>query len=175
MSKPQFTLIQSIILIAIAGLACSVPSQCRRNAMRDDCRVMAHYRASVSRHLTDIANSPGDWLEEFRPELRRLAARELAHARRLEKSGLFDREDEERISAAEFAANGMNLKSFWAKFDAAAARHGFKRHGFGGWLRGTGLFDWLAGCWPTFVAIAGLIGILRSLRRPRAGAPLYVG
>ncbi len=114
-----------------------------------------------------MGDDPAAWIDDFRPELRWLAAWRLAASRRVEQSGFYDDLEEERIARAELAAHGLNLNQFWARFNAAAARHGFKRPKVGPGHWESGIHTWLARCWPTFVAIAVLTWTLRQFsRRP---------
>jgi hypothetical protein len=75
----------------------------------------------------------------------------------LERSSFYDKDEEERIDAAEIAARGLNLNQFWSRFNAAAVRHAFKKPMVGPGHYESGIDKWLAACWPTFVAIAVLI------------------
>jgi hypothetical protein len=167
MEMPRLTLLQSMILLANLGLLCSLPIQCQRAAKREDCRIMAEIRASTAQELTLMADHAANWTQEFRPELRWLAARQRETSRRLEQSGFFDEAEEERIATAEIAAHGLNLNQFWARFNSAAARHGFQRPKLGPGHWETGIDRWLARCWPTFVAIALLTWTLRLFSRRR--------
>ncbi len=74
-----------------------------------------------------MGDEPAAWMDEFRPELRWLAARELGASRRLEQSSFYDQEEEERITTAELAAHGFDPDQFWSRFKTAAFKHGYKR------------------------------------------------
>ena len=114
-----------------------------------------------------MGDEPAAWMDEFRPELRWLAARELAASRRLEQSSFYDQEEEERITTAELAAHGFDPDQFWSRFNAAAFKHGYKRPKVGPGYWHSGIEQWLASCWPTFVAIAVLTGTLRLFSQRR--------
>jgi hypothetical protein len=170
MRVPQFTLLQSVILLAILALLCSLPIQCQRAENMEECRIAAQILADGAQELSIMGDDPAAWMDEFRPELRWLAARKLAASRRVERSGFYDSEEEERINAAEFAAHGLNLNQFWTLFNRTAAKHGFKKPKVGPGHWETGMDRWPASCWPTFLAIAILAWTLvpgRQRRRVR--------
>jgi hypothetical protein len=164
MRMRQLTLLESMFAIAVAGLFCSLPVQLRRVVDIDDCRMVAESHAESARILDEIANGNVAWIDEFRPELRRLALWERESSARLSRSSVFDVAEEGRLDDA---MDGRRVRQqFWARFDAAAARHGYQKPRPADMIRRSiGAGGALVKCWPTLC----LIGLLLAtfFRGPR--------
>jgi hypothetical protein len=171
---PRVTLLEVMILLAILALACSLPIQCQRDQDRANCRFLAKDHAGVAAVLTIMANHPAVWMDEFRPELRRLASWEMSQSQRLARSETYSDTEEFRIAEEFKPAHAERL--FWARFDMVAARHGYRKpklyrgpqspiQSIVGYLAGTETPMWsivgfLARSWPTHVTILFLARVL---------------
>jgi hypothetical protein len=125
MRPPRLSLLELMIVVAILGLACSVPSQYQRDYDRAACRFLARYQADHAAVLAIMADHPAAWMDEFRPGLRQRAAWAMGDSRHFLRSSIYDADEVERVSRANAIAR--KDQQFWARFATAAAKHGYKK------------------------------------------------
>jgi hypothetical protein len=165
MRVPRLTLMDLMIGIPIVGLFCSVPIQCRRAMDADGCQLVAEHSAELARTFTLISDEPAAWMDEFRSTLRNMSSWELDRSRRLARSSVYDREEENRIDESQMA--WVDRSAFWVRFSAASTRNGYRQPKTGrGAHRPIAVGGALRKIWPTYCLIGLLILFLTCRRRP---------
>jgi hypothetical protein len=148
------------------GLVCSLPSQYQRDRGREVCRSYARHYADQAEAMNMMAEHPAAWIDPFRPELRQRALWALEDSRRFSGKSFYDGREHQRVSEANTIAR--KDKQFWARFNVAAALHGYRRPRVN---RGAqvvwGIDGFLVRTCPTFFLIILLAGALRVARRCR--------
>jgi hypothetical protein len=148
------------------GLVCSLPSQYRRDWGREVCRYFVQFYADQAEALSMMAEDPAAWIDPFRPELRQQALWALEDSRRFSGKSFYDSKEHQRVSEANTIAR--KDKQFWARFDAAAALHGYRKPRVNRGARVVwGIDGFLVRTCPTFFLIILLAGALRVARCSR--------
>jgi hypothetical protein len=165
----RFSISELMLIVAILGLICSIPFQHQSDQDRQACRFFARFRADQAEMLAIMAEHPAAWMDEFRPELRRRAAWAMKDSRRFSEKVFHDANEVEE-TAKRNAALGKD-RQFWARFDRAAARHGYRKPRVN---RGAqvvwGIDGFLVRSWPTYLVLIFLVWALRVAGRSRRKA-----
>lgn len=159
---PRLTFLEFMLILGIVGLFCVTPIQCRWAQDRAVCRYLAKWHADRVAEMTIMAGYPAAWMDEFRPELRRKATWSRSQSRRLERSNVYDPNEEERIARAEMDV--QKARRFWARLKAVAAQHGYQMPRVGGESQ-VGLFTFSG--WPILASAVFLILTFRIVYRSR--------
>jgi hypothetical protein len=148
------------------GVVCSLPSQYRRDYDQEVCRYFAQNYADQAQALNMMAEDPAAWIDPFRPELRQRALWAMEDSHRFSGKSFYDWREHQRVSEANAIAR--KDKQFWARFNTAAALHGYKKP----WVnRGRqvvwGIDGFLIRSCPTYFLVILLAWTLRVARRSR--------
>ena len=164
MSVPRLTILELMIGLCILGLVFSVPLQCRRVLAADDCRMAAEFHSICAAELLIMANHPAAWMDEFRPELRRISFWEEQQGLRLAQCSTYVQIRERRIADTYRATHHED--EFWIRFNAIAAQNAYRWPRVGPRGRpSVGLTAALYNCWPTVSVLCLMCLILKRIHR----------
>ncbi len=163
---PRLTISESIVVVCIVALTCTLPLQWHQAMCARDCEIVAECHALRARGMRRIASHHAAWMDQFRAQLRRMADEEELLGLRLAKSNFYDERDEDAFYGS------LDRKQFWQTFDAVAIREGYQKPAVElPFHDQTDTFEALRDCWPSALALGVLLLFLRRQSRRGRTAP----